>query len=120
MCIIPNAFTEQEVETLKSVAKGSEEQVAMVGDPNTGGADDKNIRSGNVKWFTNHEYERKIPDLYKKIFQIVEDANTQSNWNHQFEFIENFGKRQFHSNACSELPPIKPVRKFNLAMGQSG
>lgn len=132
MCIIPNAFTEQEVETLKSVAKGSEEQVAMVGDPGTGGADDKNIRSGKVKWFTNHEYERKIPDLYKKIFQIVEDANAQSNWNHQFEFIENLQytiynapaqnkKRKgdfytWHTDAGTEPLPNNKIRKLSLSV----
>jgi hypothetical protein len=30
-------------------------------------------------------------------------------------------KDGLHSaRACSELPPMKPVRKFNLAMGQRG
>ena len=79
MCIIENAFTDDEVEQIKRVAKGQEEVTAMIGDPGSGGADDAQVRSGKVKWFVNQNMQNSIPDVYDKLFKLIVNVTLISN-----------------------------------------
>lgn len=132
MCIIENAFTDDEVEQIKRVAKGQEEVTAMIGDPGSGGADDAQVRSGKVKWFMNQNMQNSIPDVYDKLFKLIEEANASSEWNHKIEFVENLQytiynapaktkkkKGDFytwHTDSGPEPLPNGKIRKLSLSV----
>tara|TARA_B100002019_G_scaffold66738_1_gene57307 strand:+ start:722 stop:1393 length:672 start_codon:yes stop_codon:yes gene_type:complete len=90
----PEYFTRQEIQELITASDVLPWHAGQVGTPadedseQEGGTEDHNIRSSQIKWFLL-EQNHMPKHIENKLYQAIDIANEQCEWNHAWDYMEN-------------------------------